>query len=252
MSIARNVPCQGPLTSRVSIEGTQLQRIEQPNPASAMMTIMKKQTLVALALLLLIPVVIMGGGFLSNLINPEIAAGHPNYPRNFQLLTLAKNLTFLGSGLLAGILWILSCYLVIRSKERSIFWLLCAALGPIGFAILMTLNDNVPKEMDWHARFVRSLNIFVRIVYEACRFVAVWWLAYQAMVLKRHLMIIVQSASTGLSRAQIIDQQNASSGMWAFGEGLEVIYLAALFYLLWPIVFNLAARIFRKTAPTAP
>jgi hypothetical protein len=54
------------------------------------------------------------------------------------------------------------------------------------------------------------------------------------MVLKRNLMIIVQSASTGLSRAQIIDQQNASSGMWAFGEGLEVIYLAALFYLLWP------------------
>jgi hypothetical protein len=213
---------------------------------------MKKQTLVALGLLLLIPVVIMGGGTLSNLINPEIAAGHPNYSRNFQLLTLLKHLIFFGSALLAGILWILSCYLVIRSKERSVFWLLCAALGPIGFAILMTLNDKVPREMDWHARFVRSLNIFVRIAYEACRFVAVWWLAYQAMVLKRNLMIIVQSAITGMSTAQIIDQQNASSGMWAFGEGLEVIYLTALLYLLWPVVFNLAARVFRKTSPTSP
>ena len=62
------------------------------------------------------------------------------------------------------------------------------------------------------------------------------------MVLKRNLMILYESATTGSSTAQIIDRQNASSGMWAFGEGIEVMYLAVLFYLLWPIVFNLVGR----------
>jgi hypothetical protein len=38
----------------------------------------KKQLLVALLLLLLIPVIVLGGGFLSSLINPEVAAGHSN------------------------------------------------------------------------------------------------------------------------------------------------------------------------------
>jgi hypothetical protein len=47
---------------------------------------MKKQTAVALVLVLLIPVVTMLGGWVFSLINPEIAAGHPNYVRNFQLL----------------------------------------------------------------------------------------------------------------------------------------------------------------------
>ena len=213
---------------------------------------MKKQTLAALALLLLIPIVIMGGGFLSNLINPEIAAGHPNYPRNLQLLTLLKHSVFLGSGVIALLLWLLVCYLVIRSKERSLLWMFCAALGPIGFAILIALNDKAPAEIDRHTRFTCSLNIFLRVAYEACRFVAVWWLAYQAMVIKRNLMILAQSLATGLSRAQILDQQNSSSGMWAFGEGLEVLYLAALFYILWPVVFNLAARLLPPTPSPKP
>jgi hypothetical protein len=33
----------------------------------------------------------------------------------------------------------------------------------------------------------------------------------------------------------------ASSGMWAFGESLEVLFLVVLFYLLWPISFNVLA-----------
>ena len=43
-----------------------------------MMWMMKKQTVVALVLLLLIPVVAMLGGLLFSMINPEIAAGHAN------------------------------------------------------------------------------------------------------------------------------------------------------------------------------
>src|SRR5437868_2959195 len=109
---------------------------------------MKKQMVAALVLLLLIPVVMMLGGLLFNLINPEIAAGHPNYVRNFHLLSLLKIGSFWASGALVATLWLLSCFLVIRSKERSSLWLFCAALGPLGFAILMTLKDRVPGETD--------------------------------------------------------------------------------------------------------
>jgi hypothetical protein len=207
-----------------------------------MMGVMKRQTVVALGLLLLIPAVLMMGGLLFSLINPEIAAGHANYALNFYLLQRLRVGLLLGSGVVAVILWLLVFFLVIRSKERSLWWLLLAALGPFGLAILATLNDRVPAETDRHTRFVASLNIFARIGYEVCRFVLIWLLAYQAMVVKRNLMILYESATTGASTAQIIATQNASSGMWAFGEGMEVMFLVVLFYLLWPIVFNVVGR----------
>jgi hypothetical protein len=214
---------------------------------------MKRQQVVALFLLLLIPVVLMLRGFLFSIINPEIAAGHANYALNFHLLNRLRVALFLGSGVVALILWLLAFFLVIRSKERSPWWLLLAALGPFGLAILASLNDRVPAETDRPARFVRNLNGVQRVGYEVCRFVVIWLLAYQAMVLKRNLMILYESATTGTSTAQIIATQNASSGMWAFGEGLEVMFLVVLFYLLWPIAFNFVGRlaaILRK-APTA-
>ena len=204
---------------------------------------MKKQTVVALVLLLLIPLVLKLGGLLFSLINPEIAAGHSNYARNYQFLSLVKHMSFLASVAVVAILWLLVCFLVIRSKKRSSLWLFFAALGPFGFAILAMLNDRAPAETDPHARFVRNLNRFVRVGYEVCAFVIIWELAYQAMVLKRNLMIMYESATTGVSTAQIIDLQNASSGMWAFAEGNEVMYMVVLLYLIWPIVFNIVGRV---------
>ena len=216
------------------------------------MWMMKKQTVVALVLLLLIPVVSMLGGFLFSMINPEIAAGHANYVRNYHLLSLVKNMAFLASGAVVVILWLLICFLVIRSKERSSLWLFFAALGPVGFAILAVLNERAPAETDRHARFVRSLNRFARVGYEVCTFVVIWLLAYQAMVLKRNLMIMYQSAITGISTSQIIATQNASSGMWAFAEGIEVMFMVVLFYLLRPIVFNIVGRVTATMASLKP
>jgi hypothetical protein len=208
-----------------------------------MIWVMKKQMVAALVLLLLIPVVLMLGGLLFSMINPEIAAGHPNYVRNYHLLSLVKTTLALGSAAVAGILWLLACFLVIRSKGRSSWWLFFATLGPVGFAILARLNDRASAETDPHTRFVFSLNRFVRVGYEACIFVVMWLLAYQAMVLKRNLMILYESATTGISTAQIINLQNASSGMWAFSEGMEVMYMVVLLYLIWPTVFNLVGRV---------
>ena len=214
---------------------------------------MKRETLFALALLLLIPAVLMLGGFLFSMINPEIAAGHANYAMNFRLLSQLRVGLFFGSGFVALIIWFLVCFLVIRSKQQSLWWLFAALLGPLGLAILVTLNDKGPAATDRHAHFVASLNIFARVAYEVGRFVVIWILAYQAVVLKRGLMILYESATTGVSTAQIIATQNASSGMWAFGESLEVMFLAVLFYLLWPIVFNFVARMTTSvTSPKAP
>jgi len=56
--------------------------------------------------------------------------------------------------------------------------------------------------------------------------------------MKRDLMIMHEAATTVTSPAQIINQQYASSDMWAFSESLEVLFLVGLFYSLSPICFN--------------
>jgi hypothetical protein len=69
------------------------------------------------------------------------------------------------------------------------------------------------------------------------------------MVLKRNLMILYESATTGMSTSQIIASQNASSGMWAFTEGLEVMYMVVLLYLIRPTVFKIVGRVAATMAP---
>ncbi|HET9130318.1 MAG TPA: hypothetical protein VFO86_05180, partial [Terriglobia bacterium] len=104
---------------------------------------------------------------------------------------------------------------------------------------------------DLYQRFVGGLKIYIRVAYELGFFVIVWVAAYQLMVLKRNLMILRQAAATGVSTDQIIALQNASSGMWAFGESLEVMFLVVLIYLLWPVCFNVVGRLLRPKASAA-
>lgn len=203
----------------------------------------KKQLLLALLLLLLIPAVMLGGGFLSNLINPELAAGHPNYVRNWHLLSSLKTTLLLGSFVVVVALYFLGSFLVIRSKNQSDLWLLLALLGPLGFAILSALNDRSPSQTDLYTRFLRNMNWFLRIGYELLCLYVIWELSWQLMILKRNLMIRYESTTTGVTSAQIIATQNASSGMWAFGESLEVMFFVIVLYLFRPILFNLVARV---------
>ena len=230
------------------------------------MRMIKKQWVVALVLLLLIPVVLVLGGALFSLINPEIAAGHPNYVRNFHLLNLLKKSVIWATAAAVLVLWLLVCLQVIRAKKRSAAWLFLAALGPFGLAILAILNDattngratsndtmlnGATAETDQYSRFVRKMNRFVRAGYELCTFVIVWELAYQGMVLKRALMVRFEALRSGMSVAQVIDLHNASGGMWAFSEGMEVMFLVVLFYLLRPVVFNVVGRVAATMASKA-
>ncbi|MBS1805078.1 MAG: hypothetical protein JST28_17090 [Acidobacteria bacterium] len=203
----------------------------------------KKQLLLALLLLLLIPAVMLAGGLLFSLINPEIAAGHPNYTRNWHLLSQLKGLIMFGMFATVLALYLLGSFLVIRSKSQSSLWLLLAALGPLGFAILSVLNDRAPSESDRYSRFLCSMKWYLRISYELLCLYLVWELSWQIMILKRNLTIRYESITTGVSTAQIIATQNASSGMWAFGESLQVMFFIIILYLLRPILFNLIARL---------
>ena len=212
----------------------------------------KKQLLVALLLLLLIPAVTIGAGILFSLIDPEIAAGHPNYARNWHLLNSLKMGVMYASFAVVIALYLLGCFLVIRAKKQSPSWLALAPFGPLGFAILSVLNDRTPSDTDRYTRFVRNQNSFVRAGYEILSFVLIWELAWQIMVLKRNVMIWHESITTGVSTAQIVATQNASSGMWAFGEGLEVMFFVILLYLLRPIIFNLVGSVAARQSPKAP
>jgi len=208
----------------------------------------KRPYVLAIVSFLMIPAVTVLGGILINSINPEMAAGHANYERNYRLLSLAKHLSMLAGLLVIMGLWLLTCFFLLKSKKRSYGWLAFALLGPFGFIILTTLSDNAPAPGDLYQQFVGKLKIYLRVAYELGFFVVVWVGAYQAMVLKRDLMIMYEAATTGTSTAQIINQQNASSGMWAFSEGLEVFFLVVLFYLLWPICFIVVGHLPRLWA----
>jgi hypothetical protein len=116
----------------------------------------RRRYTLALACYLTIPAVLIAGGSLFSLIDPEMARNHADYVRDYRLLNLVRMVVLMLTAGLAVILWLSCCYLVIQSR------------------------------------------------------------------------------------------QDASGGMWAFSEGLEVIYLVVLIYLLWPILFNFAGNLLEQ------
>src|ERR1700692_4585981 len=127
---------------------------------------LKKNYVLAIASFLMIPVVTVMGGMLVSSINPEIAAGYSNYTRIYRLLDLARNLSWRATLLAIIGLWLLTCFFLIKSKQKSYMWLSVAVLGPFGFIILSMLNDRAPSPGDLYQQFVGKLKIYARIAYE--------------------------------------------------------------------------------------
>jgi len=187
----------------------------------------------------------MAGGALAFAIDPERLAGHANYVRNFQLLTLARSAIMLAMFGLVVVAWFVTCLLVLRSKSQPYRWLPLALLGPIGLAILASLRDLRPEPSDLYERFNRRLNAFLRGAYEIVFFILAWTLSWQMMLIKREAMIAFESAMTGLSRDQVLEQENMQSAMWAFSELNEVMYFFAVLYLLRPVCINVLGSMFK-------
>jgi hypothetical protein len=210
----------------------------------------KRRYVMALACYLSIPAVLIAGAGLFRLIDPEMVRGHADYVRDYRLMELARHGVLVAAAGLALVLWASTCYLVLESRQRSLRWLSLAAAGPFGFMFIGMLEDRSPAPDDLYQQLIRKLKMYWRVPLEIAVSVSVWFLAYESVVLKRELMTSFESFSTGTPVTTIIDRQNASSGMWAFGEGLEATYLVTLIYLLWPIFFNLAGQRFKlRTNP---
>jgi hypothetical protein len=206
----------------------------------------KRQYILPLILYLAIPAVMFAGAGLFRLFDPEkMARGHANYVRDYHLWELfGRGLLMATAGLMLCV-WIWCCYAMLKSKHRSLRWLFLLALGPFGFIVIATLADHSPSPDDLYAQFIRNLTIYWRVLLEIVVFISVWVIAYQFVVLLRDLMISYESFTTGTPTATIIARQEESSGMYAFGEGLQEIYLVMLIYLLRPILFNFAGQLFR-------
>jgi hypothetical protein len=205
----------------------------------------KRQYVLAIACYLSIPVILIAGVGLFVVIDPELARGHVDYVGAYRLLELVRRGALAGTAVLAVLSWISCCYLVLKSRQRSLLWLCLAATGPFGFIVIGALEDRSPAASDIYQQFIRNLKIYWRVLLELAVFISIWVLAYEFVVLKRDLTIILEAFSTGTPTSSIVDQQNASGGMWAFGEWLEELYLVGLIYLLWPIFFNLAGRLLK-------
>ena len=221
-----------------------------PKNQTQMPRMPRRHYVMALACYLAIPAVVIAGFGLSRLIDPEMARGSADYARNFQLLQLVATGAVMATAGLALVLWVSTCYLVLKSRQRSVLWLSLAAAGPFGFMFIAMLADRSPAPDALYQHFISKLKLYWRVPLEITVFVSAWVLAYQCVVLKRELLISYESYSTGTPVETIIDRQTASSGMYAFGEGLEATYLFTLIYLLWPIFFNLVGQRFkRRTHP---
>lgn len=210
-----------------------------------------KKHLWALLAFLAIPVIFLAGGALFTLIDPERLAGHTHYVRNFRLLQLARGGVMLAMFGAVVVAWLVTCLLVVMSKRQPYSWLLLALLGPIGLAILACLPDHSTEAPDLYARLIRKLNLFVRGAYEIGFFLLAWTLAWEAMLVKREALISLQAALTGVSREQIIQDQNASSGMYAFGELNDVMYAFALLYLLRPVCVDVVGALLKLSGKAA-
>ena len=198
----------------------------------------------------MIPVIYMAGGTLLVAIDPEKLAGHTHYVRNYQLLELARSAVMLAMFGSVVVAWFVTCLLLLRSKRRKVRWLPLALLGPIGLVLLASLRDLSPGPSDLYERFNRRLNGFVRGAYEIAFFILGSTLAWQMMLIKREAMISFEAAVTGVSKDQILDQQNAQSAMWAFSELNEVMYFFALLYLLRPVCVNVVGSVFKHRSPS--
>jgi len=182
-------------------------------------------------------------------IDPEIAHRTANYERNFRLLNSLKTILLLLTVAVDLGLWLLGFFLTLKSKKQSYWWLVLAALGPFGLAGIAMLDDKDPLPGDLYQRFVQRMKTIPRVAYELGVFVVVWVVAFLGMVIMRNVEVMVQAASSGMTQAQIIDQQNLSSGMYAFTEGLEAMGLLVVFYLVLPVLVNFAGQLFQRVRP---
>lgn len=185
----------------------------------------------ALLAFLAIPLVIVLGVLAHQLIDPELARGTADYVGNYALLERLRHACLILSFALAGGLWLLAFGLLLVARQRSLLWLVLAFLGPLELVVVAIVGRDPAaggERAAWPWRLAREAAIFVAVVV----------LAHFLVYAKNEVWIAWTAASRGVETAVIIAEQMASSGMWAFGEFLQILFLTGLFYVVRPLVWR--------------
>jgi hypothetical protein len=201
--------------------------------------------------LLLIPVAAILAARIFDAINPELAAGHSDYARNYALLEHLRNGVPLATLVLLGILWLLACIWLLRAKSRRRAWLWLALLGSAGFAVLTALLDRSPLSAhDAYGRLLVRLPKLLRVLYEIVRFAVFVVVTWQLVDWFNDGTALLDATRRGVPLAEVLAERDASSGMWAFGDAVRSAYLFVLLYALWPAGYNSVAWLIRRRRPT--
>ena len=98
-------------------------------------------------------------------------------------------------------------------------------LGPFGLIAFTMICDKICDKVlsfeDLHQQFIQRQKQIWHLVYEVVFFYG--RLGYFVSG-RGNLLILYEAARTGTSVTAIIDQQNASGDMWAFSEGMEILW----------------------------
>jgi len=194
----------------------------------------------------LMPVVLIAGVAVHGMIDPEMAARHANYERNYRLLEALRAAVLSGTFLAVLSLWFAMCLLLLKAKRRSLLWTVPGILGPLGLALITALKPRVVDPVDSYSSFVAKLGIVSRIGYEVLLFMGICALAMAAVSIHADLMIAWSAHVQQVPIEQILQERDASSGMYAFSEAMEALYLIACLYLLLPAAANWIHRLLRR------
>jgi hypothetical protein len=196
---------------------------------------------------LLIPVIALADGWLIAALDPERAAGHPDYAHNFALRQQLRTATLVGSLALECALFLIACFWLLRAKSRTQGWLAWALLGAPGFAVIASLPDRGPlSPRDFYERQLARLPPLVRGLYEIGRFFVFWFAALSFVAAFEFATALLEAAQRGMTLAQLMAERDASSGMWAFGDMMRAAWVFIVMYALWPGACNLVAAAVRR------
>ena len=214
--------------------------------------VFKKPQLLALVSFLAIPALLMAGGALLSFIDPEKLArlgGAASYSSDFRTYQHLRVGLLVATIALCVVAWFVSCSFVLKSKGRSYRWLPFALFGPFGLVVLVSLRDlgiepgAAPRqETGWR-------RILLRIFLEAGIFVVFSCAAFTMMETERDISIATQAVRTGMTREQVLERRAQEGGMWAFREGVEVLFFLGLLYLLRPIAGGAVRHLLKRREP---
>lgn len=201
-----------------------------------------RDNLLAIAALLAIPVAVLSGGALFGLIDPEWAHHTGDYVRNYRLIEILRQAILLIALLAALCFWFLCIWLVVRARERTPRWLLLAVLGPLGLVVLILLDVRSRNPEDRYGTVRAGLRWPSRLLFDTACFFLLLALAGTTVVAMNQLTLLIEATRRGVDPSVVAAERDASSGMWAFSEMIETMFVFTLLWLLLPLVFNLIAR----------